>query len=55
MTTKLIIIVTASVAAVVLMFVLGKLADGRIRIRRSDEGVDVLGHPVLAFAQRRGR
>ena len=29
MTTKLIIIVTASVAAVVLMFVLGKLADGK--------------------------
>ena len=29
MTTKLIIIVAASVAAVVLMFVLGKLADGK--------------------------
>lgn len=29
MTTKLIIIVAVSVAAVVLMFVLGKLADGK--------------------------
>ena len=29
MTTKLIIIVAASVAAVVLMFILGKLADGK--------------------------
>ena len=29
MTTKLIIIVAVSVAAVVLMFVLGKMADGK--------------------------
>ena len=29
MTTKIIIIVAASVAAVILMFVLGKLADGK--------------------------
>ena len=29
MTTKLIIIVAVSVAAVVLMFVMGKLADGK--------------------------
>ena len=29
MTTKIIVIVGASIAAVVLMFVLGKLADGK--------------------------
>ena len=29
MTTKLIIIIAVSVAAVVLMFILGKLADGK--------------------------
>lgn len=29
MTTKLIVIVAASVAAVILMFVFGKLADGK--------------------------
>ena len=37
MTTKLIVIVAASVAAVVLMFVLGKLADGKDGANESTE------------------
>ena len=38
MSMKLIVIVAASVAAVVLMFVLGKLADGKENQKDNNEG-----------------
>ena len=37
MTTKIIVIVGASIAAVVLMFVLGRMADGKSDDGKSDD------------------